>query len=79
MIKRLCNLYIKRKTKNLTQIPLFTMTFNYKKYKENGKENSCVLYALHPDIARDEFLKENLQRLVDHIRDNYDMEVFTKI
>lgn len=79
MIKRLCNLYIKRKTKNLTQIPLFTMTFNYKKYKGNGKENSCVLYALHPDIARDEFLKENLQRLVDHIRDNYDMEVFTKI
>lgn len=79
MIKRLCNLYIKRKTKNLTQIPLFTMTFNYKKYKENGKENSCVLYALHTDIARDEFLKENLQRLVDHIRDNYDMEVFTKI
>lgn len=79
MIKRLCNLYIKRKTKNLTQIPLFTMTFNYKKYKENGKENSCVLYALHPDIARDEFLKENLQKCVDYIRENYDMEVFTKI
>lgn len=79
MIKKLCNLYIKRKTKNLTAIPLFTMTFNYKKYKESGKENSCMLYTLHPDIARDEFLKENLQRLVDHIRDNYDMEVFTKI
>ena len=79
MIKKLCNLYIKRKTKNLTVIPLFAMTFNYKKYKENGKENSCMLYTLHPDIARDEFLKENLQRLVDHIRDNYDMEVFTKI
>lgn len=79
MIKRLYNLYIKRKTKNLTQIPLFTMTFNYKKYKENGKENSCVLYALHPDIARDEFLKENLQKCVDYIRENYDMEVFTKI
>ena len=79
MIKRLCNLYIKRKTKNLTQIPLFTMTFNYKKYKENGKENSCVLYAIHPDIERDEFLKENLQKCVDYIRGNYDMEVFTKI
>ena len=79
MIKRLCNLYINRKTKNLTQIPLFTMTFNYKKYKKNGKENSCVLYALHPDIARDEFLKENLQKCVDYIRENYDMEVFTKI
>lgn len=55
------------------------MTFNYKKYKENGKENSCVLYALHPDIERDEFLKENLQKCVDYIRGNYDMEVFTKI
>lgn len=55
------------------------MTFNYKKYKENGKENSCVLYALHPDIARDEFLKENLQKCVDYTRENYDMEVFTKI
>lgn len=63
MIKRLCNLYIKRKTKNLTRIPLFTMTFNYKKYKENGKENSCMLYTLHPDIARDEFLKENLPEM----------------
>lgn len=79
MIKWLCNLYIKRKTKNLTQIPLFTMTFNYKKYKENGKENSCVLYALHPDIVQDEFLKENLQKCVDYIRENCDMEVFTKI
>lgn len=79
MIKWLYNLYIKRKTKNLTQIPLFTMTFNYKKYKENGKENSCMLYALHPDIVQDEFLKENLQKCVDYIRENYDMEVFTKI
>lgn len=79
MIRWLCNLHIKRKTKNLTQIPLFTMTFNYKKYKENGKENSCMLYALHPDIVQDEFLKENLQKCVDYIRENYDMEVFTKI
>lgn len=45
----------------------------------NGKENSCMLYTLHPDIARDEFLKENLQKCVDYIRENYDMEVFTKI
>lgn len=79
MIKWLCNLYIKRKTKNLTLIPLFTMTFNYKKYKEDGKENSCMLYTLHPDIVQDEFLKENLQKRVDYIRENYDMEVFTKI
>ena len=79
MINKLCNLYIKRKTKNLTVIPLFTMTFNYKKYKESGKENSCMLYTLHPDIARDEFLKENLQKSVEYIRDNYDMEIFTKI
>ena len=26
-----------------------------------------------------QFLKENLQKCVDYIRENYDMEVFTKI
>lgn len=79
MIKKLCNLYIKCKTKGLTRIPLFTMTFNYPYFRRFGKENSCMLYALHPDIAKDEFLKEKLSECVDYIRDNYDMEIFTRI
>lgn len=79
MIKKLCNLYIKHKTKNLTRIPLFVMTFDWKKFQEDGKKGSCLLYALHPDIAKNQFLKEKLSECVDYIRDNYDMETFTKI
>lgn len=79
MIKKLRNLYIRQKTKNLTRIPLFTMTFDWKKFQKDGKENSCMLYTLHPDIANDLVLRKKLCECVDYIRDNYDMETFTKI
>mgnify|MGYP000177561612 FL=1 len=79
MIKKLCNLYIKHKTKNLARIPLFTMTFDWKKFQKDGKEGSYMLYALHPDIANDLVLRKKLCECVDYIRDNYDMETFTKI
>jgi hypothetical protein len=79
MIEKLCNLYIKHKTKNLTRIPLFVMTFDWKKFQEEGKEGSCTMYTIHPEIAKDPILKEKLSECVDHIRDNYDMENFTKI
>lgn len=79
MFKKIFNLYIRYKTKNLTRIPLFTMTFDWKKFQKDGKENSCMLYILHPDIAKDQFLKEKLSECVDYIRDNYDMEIFTKL
>lgn len=78
MFKKLCNLWIKYKTQNLTRIPLFTMTFNWEKFQKYGKKDSCML-AIHPEIANDQFLKEKLSECVDHIRDNYDMEIFTKI
>jgi hypothetical protein len=55
------------------------MVFNYQKFKESGKDKSCVMYVIHPDIAKDEFLKGKLQECVDYIRDNYDMERFTEI
>ncbi len=79
MFKKIFNLYIRYKTKNLRAIPLFVMTFDWKKFQEDGKKGSCLLYALHPDIAKDQFLKEKLSECVDYIRDNYDMEIFTKI
>lgn len=79
MIKKLCNLYIRYKTKNLKAIPLFVMTFDWKKFQKDGKENSCMLYTLHPDIANDLILRKKLCDCVDYIRDNYDMEIFTKI
>lgn len=79
MIEKLCNLYIKYKTKNLTRIPLFVMTFDWKKFQKYGEKDSCTLYSIHPDIAKDPILKEKLSECVDHIRNNYDMEMFTKI
>jgi hypothetical protein len=79
MIKKLFNLYIRHKTKNFTRIPLFTMTFNWRKFQKEGREGSCIMYTIHPDIAKDPILKEKLSECVDHIRNNYDMETFTKI
>lgn len=78
MIKWLINMMIRRKTKNLTRIPLFTMTLNYRKYKSDGKKDTCTFYC-HPEIAQDEFVKEKLCEVVDYIRDNYDLYIFTKI
>ena len=78
MIKRIANRWIRHKTKNLTRIPLFTMTFDYRKYKAQDKKDSCTMHC-HPDIADDEFVKSKLQEVVDYIRDNYDLDIFTKI
>ena len=78
MFNKFFNLYIRYKTKNLKAIPLFIMTFDWKKFQKDGKKDSCML-AIHPDIANDPFLKEKLYEFVDYIRDNYDMEIFTKL
>lgn len=78
MYKRFWNFWIKKKTKNYTEIPLFVMLFNYKQYKEQGKAGSCQFWC-HPDIANDEFVKEKLSEVVDYIRDSYDLDKFTKI
>lgn len=78
MIKKLFNLYIRHKTKNLTRIPLFVITFDWNKFQKDGKKDSCIL-NIHPDIANDQFVIEKLSECVDYIRNNYDMEIFTKI
>ena len=78
MLKKIFNLYISYTTKNLKAIPLFIMTFDWNKFQKDGKKDSCML-AIHPDIANDPFLKEKLSECVNYIRDNYDMENFTKI
>ena len=78
MFRKLFNMWIRYKTKNLTRIPLFTMVFDYRKYKQDGKPGSCTFYT-NPEIARDEFVKEKLGEVVDHIRDNYDMDFFTRV
>lgn len=46
MFKKLCNLWIKHKTQNLTRIPLFTMMFDWKKFQEDGKkEVACCMHC----------------------------------
>ena len=79
MFNKFFNLYIRYKTKNLKAIPLFVMTFNWKKFQKDGKKDSCLLYVLHADIANDSVLRKKLSECVDYIRDNYNMEIFTKI
>ena len=78
MVEKLVNLWIKRRTKNFTQIALFVMTFDYRKYKKDGKNGSCTFHS-HPKIAQDPFVKEKLCEVVYYIRGNYDLEEFTKI
>ncbi len=68
MIKWLGN----KLTNNNNEIPLFWVTFNLNKYKENGAKGSCNL-KLHP-LLTDEYIKNQLNNLVDYIRDHYDME-----
>lgn len=78
MFEKIFNLYIRYKTKNLTRIPLIIMTFDYEKFKKHGKKNTCTMYP-HPELAKDEFLRKKLNECADYIRDNYDMEIFTKL
>lgn len=77
MKRTIFNMWLRHRTKNLTRIPLFTMTFDYRKYQRDGKPGSRTFFT-HPDIAQDEFVKEKLCEAVDHIRDNYDLDIFTR-
>lgn len=78
MIKRILNLWYRHKTKKLRKIPLFTMFFDYEKYKQNGAKGSCDWMTL-PQLANDEFLREEMQKCVDYVRENYDMADFTEV
>ena len=61
-------------TKNKTQIPLLLVTFNYKKFKESGKVESCMA-NVHPLIRNDDNIKLKINELIDYIRDNYNMNL----
>ena len=60
-------------TKNFTKVPLLQVTFDYKLFKTHGKTGSCML-NIHPVLADDYELKVRLNEVVDHIRENYNME-----
>lgn len=59
-------------TKNMTQIPLLWITFDWKLFKKNGAKGSCMI-TCHPCLKDDEYIKETLQGLCDYVRENYDM------
>jgi hypothetical protein len=60
-------------TKNLKEIPLFWVHFNYEHFKNSGKENSCMV-NIHPILADDKFIQDKLKDVIDYIRDSYDLE-----
>ena len=78
MIKKLCNKWLKKITKNFTTIPLFNITFNYRKYLKYGAKGSCDCH-FHPDFKDDEKVKQMIFDVVDYIRENYDVKKFTEI
>lgn len=78
MTKKILNLWYRHKTKSLRKIPLFTMFFDFEKYNKNGAKGSCDWIA-HPELAEDEFLREEMQKCVDYVRENYDMKRFTEV
>ena len=62
--------WIKSKlTKNSTEIPLFWVNINM---KTTNKKN-CMSH-IHPNFRNDKVVIESLNKLIDYIRDNYDME-----
>lgn len=78
MFKCFWNKWYRHKTKRLRLIPLFTMTFDFEKFEKRGKKDSCT-WHVHPELANDEFLCEEMQKCVDYVRDSYDMRIFTEI
>jgi hypothetical protein len=69
----LFNKLSKKLTNDYKEVPLFYATLNFNKYQEEGEKGSCDL-KIHPCLKDDEFIIEQLNLLVDHIRNNYDME-----
>ena len=79
MIRCIGNLIVRLQTKGYRRVPLFFVTFDYKKFLEWGKKDSCTAYFLHPDLKNDEFLNKKMQECIDYVRDTYDMEQIVKL
>lgn len=70
--------WISRKlTNNYKEVPLLSVTFDLNHYKEFGKQYSCVV-SCHPYLKGDEYIRDTLGKLIDHIRDGYDLEDLSK-
>lgn len=71
------NAIFKKLTKNYHEVPLFYVEFSLKKFLKSGSKGSCTL-VVHPTLKGDKYIVENLNSVVDYIRDNYDMEELAK-
>jgi len=72
------NWLVKKYTKGYKRVPLFWVNFDLTKYKKDGTKNSCDVYLL-PELQSDKFISKHLKVIIDHIRDNYDMDSLVKI
>lgn len=59
-------------TKNKKAIPLMWIDFNHNKYKINPK-GSCDL-RVHPNLSGDKYIRNELNKIVEYVKANYDME-----
>lgn len=75
---KILNYLQKKITKNFTCIPLFYVNFNYQKFIKDGVKGSCQC-RMSPEFKDDTELQQMLNNVIDYIRNNYDMEQFTKI
>lgn len=74
LLSKLGGIWLRRKSDNLTKIPLILISFDYKRWKTEGiKDSCCTMYTMIPDMADDEFLKEKLKECTDYINDKYNM------
>lgn len=71
------NWLIKKYTKGYTKVPLFWVNFDLIKYNQFGEEDSCNAY-IHPELKDDRFVHEALKGIIEHIRNNCDMDSFVK-
>jgi len=64
-------------TKNYTEVPLLLVEFDLDKYKTNGAKNSCMI-RIHPELKGDKYIQTEINKVIDYIRENYDMEKLSK-
>lgn len=71
------NWLIKKYTKGYTKVPLFWVNFDLIKYNKDGEKDSCNAY-IHPELKDDSFIDGALKGVIEHIRNNYNMDSFVK-
>lgn len=73
----LLNRWMKKKSKNYKQCPLFWVTVDLQKLKMYGKKNSCEIMC-PVEIQRDKEAVRLIENAVNYIRDNFDLDAIMK-